>query len=173
MVCGIKEACFIFHKECIHAFLCVYCFVFLISVSTSFLPWCFSCHFMTECLKVWLSAFSRLGHLTWLMWSSLDGEWVGEYELAHVGTCMWLCPVGLACLDLIGLHLIHPHHPTRPAVAVNRLAVGGAMHTLISWGGEVGGKSVNTAFIWGHTGIKIMICWHLFSPNFSAANAPF
>lgn len=86
MLFGIKEMYFIFHNERMHVFLCVSCFVFLISKFASFLPWCFSCHFMTKRVKVWPSGFSRLGYLPWHMWSSLHGEWVGEAERAHVGT---------------------------------------------------------------------------------------
>ena len=84
-------------------------------------PW--PCQFMAICLKVWHSAFYRLGHLTWHTWS-LGGKWVCDCEMAHVGAWMWLCPAGLACLDLIGLPLIHLRHLIGPETPVTGLLQG-------------------------------------------------
>lgn len=68
--------CFPVYESFAYFIVCVYVFfpVFL-----------GPCHFVTVCLKVWLSVFYRPGHLSWHMWS-LDGERVGECEMAHVGT---------------------------------------------------------------------------------------
>lgn len=80
-------------------------YVFVCSSVLSLLPFLgfpWPCQFMAICLKVWHSAFYRLGHLTWHTWS-LGGKWVCECEMAYVGAWMWLCPAGSACLDLIGL----------------------------------------------------------------------
>ena len=75
------------------------------------------------CLKVWHSAFYRLGRLTWHTWS-LGGKWVCECEMAHVGAWMWLCPAGPACLDLIDLPLVHLHHLIGPEPPVTGLLWG-------------------------------------------------
>lgn len=84
-------------------------------------PW--PCQFIAICLKVWHSAFYRLGRLTWHTWS-LGSKWVCECEMAHVGAWMWLCPAGPACLDFIDLPLVHLHHLIGPETPVTGLLWG-------------------------------------------------
>lgn len=83
MVFEIKEAYIVFCNECVCVFLCMS--PLLTFVYVFFPVFLGPCHFVTVCLKVWLSLFYRPGHLSWHMWS-LDGERVGECEMAHVGT---------------------------------------------------------------------------------------
>lgn len=87
-------------SEFLACIMCSFALVFWVYFLFLGFPWPWE--FMAICLKVWHSAFYRLGHLTWHTWS-LGGKWVCECEMAHVGAWMWLCPAGSACLDLIGL----------------------------------------------------------------------
>lgn len=70
-----------FYNECVCVFLCLYSFAFLFSVYLFF-----SFVYPTKVSQGMAFCILQAGPLNWHTWSSLDGEWVGEYEMAHVGT---------------------------------------------------------------------------------------
>lgn len=70
--------CFIMN---VSMFSCVYILCFPILC----LP-LFSFVYPTKVSQGMAFCILQAGPLNWLTWSPLDGEWVGKYEMAHVGT---------------------------------------------------------------------------------------
>lgn len=153
------------------------CLCFPVSIFLCFLILCLPLFFL--CLPN--KGVSRYGFLHFTGWAIelahmvFSGWWVGGR--IWNGTCgnmnVALYLAGLACQDLIGLHSIYPQHPVGSATPVTVLLWRWCLPLWWEWGrewvkGRIGCiyRSVNISYIWGYTGIKIIICWHPFSLDF-------
>lgn len=115
----------------VSVFFCVCIHLLYYSQFTSFFL-CFLDHATCGCLSQGVAfrilqagPFELVPHRWWV------GGWTWN------GTCgslnVTLCPAGPACLDLVGLSLIHPHHRIGPKTPVTGLLWG--QYTPLPWGG--------------------------------------